>query len=137
MRELLTRSRRRCFGYLILATLLMKMVAPALSHALVAQPASQDRWLVAICTATGLKYIAVNTVTLDVSGSEGERSLHPSSADHCLLCNSTSHDGITSGSCWDASAISAARTAGATEETPTFQQKLRWSPAHPRAPPLA
>ena len=135
MRELLTCRRRKLLGYLILATLLMKIVAPALSHTLITHPTSPGNWRVAICTATGLKYIAANTATADAPGSQGDLLLHTSSVDHCLVCSSGGHDGLAVSSSYDAIVNSCARAAGLIEDPFASRQKSRWSPVHPRAPP--
>ncbi|AWB32483.1 hypothetical protein DBV39_00740 [Orrella marina] len=90
-----TRKRQRLFGLWLLTAILLKMVAPAFSHVMLADSTINDRWMVAVCTATGLKYIDLRSAAepseTGLSGSEA-----PADgiflADHCLLCASSHQD---------------------------------------------
>lgn len=135
-----TRKRQRLLGLWILTAILMKMVAPAFSHVLVPGAGINDRWIVAVCTATGLKYIDISPASEAQDADQGQTAPTTDthrSADHCLLCSTHHHDGLINAN------PSAAVTRLDERHSPPDRAASKpartdqWPGAHPRAPPFA
>lgn len=135
-----TRKRQRLFGLWLLTAILMKMAAPAFSHLMLPASPINDRWMVAVCTATGLKYIELqpdaDQSETGLSGSDAPANGH-FLADHCLLCTGSHHD-----------VLPGARPSLLLAELPGLLVTSRlelsdppgappWPDALPRAPPSA
>ncbi|MCD8516866.1 DUF2946 domain-containing protein [Orrella daihaiensis] len=127
-----TRLYKKLTGYLALLAMMFGLMLPGISQAIV--PVLQhDSLQVAVCTTSGIKYIALDVTDTPVAGEDKPTSLQDHHCDYC---------GVT-GFSYLAPDFQGFRLPGLGKQT--FGQpisgthphpSLGWHPANPRAPPL-
>lgn len=127
-----TRLYKKLTGYLALLAMMFGLMLPGISQAIV--PVLQhDSLQVAVCTTSGIKYIALDVTDTPAGGEDKPTSLQDHRCDYC---------GVT-GYSYLAPDLQALWLPGLVRQT--FGQpisgthprpSLGWHPANPRAPPL-
>lgn len=132
LEKLRTRLHKKVTGYLALLAMMFGAMLPGISQAIV--PVLQhDSLQVAVCTTSGIKYIALDVTDPAATGQDEPSSLQDHHCDYC---------GVT-GFSYLAPDLQVVWPAGLGKQT--FGQpilgvhprpSLVWHPANPRAPPL-
>ena len=132
LEKLRTRLYKKLTGYLALLAMMFGLMLPGITQAIV--PVLQhDSLQVAVCTTSGIKYIALDVTETSVSGEDEPTSLNNH---HCDYCGVTGYLYIAphSQALWLHGLVSQSFCQPMAGIYPRYS--LGWHPANPRAPPL-
>lgn len=127
-----SRLYKKLTGYLALLAMMFGLMLPGISQAIV--PVLQhDELQVAVCTTSGIKYIALDVTDTSVAGQDKPTSLHDH---HCDWCGVTGYSYLAP----DLQTLWLPGLAKQTFGQPILgthpRPSLGWHPGNPRAPPL-
>jgi hypothetical protein len=124
--------RQRCCAWIAIFAALLGALAPTVSRATARDDAG--RLLVAVCTAAGTHWIALDrTAPDDAAGSGGgERSL---SLDSCPYCFAQAGAAVLPAPGAPLPLVVSGRTRPPSVADVAPRPRASWPPSHPRAPP--